>query len=139
MVYLTQSLASYREMIPDDKSDAVVNSMLANFSTKAFFALGDHDTAEWAANIVGKELQTFHGGSIGEGAFEPFSLAPQQRNFNSSFNSSYEYLLQPGQFMNGLRTGAKENRYQVDAILVRSGVCFSNGLPVMQVTFDQRR
>jgi hypothetical protein len=139
MVYICQSLNSYRQALPGDKAEAGIESMLGNFSHKLFFALGDYDTAEWASNLCGKELRQFSGGGLQHGPSDPFSLFKEQPQFSSNFHESYEQVIQPSEFMNGLRTGSPVNRYKVDAVLVRSGVPFSNGLPFLDVTFDQRK
>jgi hypothetical protein len=84
-------------------------------------------------------LRQFAGGGLQHGPSDPFSLFHEQPQFNSSFSTTYDQVIQPSEFMNGLRTGSPVNRYKVDAVLVRSGVPFSNGLPILDVTFDQRK
>ena len=139
MVYICQSLNSYREALGGEKSEAAIQSMLANFGHKLFFSLGDYDTAEFASDLCGKELRQFSGGGLQHGPSDPFSMFREQPQFSSNFHESFEQVIQPSEFMNGLRTGSPVNRYQVDAVLVRSGVPFSNGLPFLDVTFDQRK
>ncbi len=139
MIYLCQGLNSYRQVLPGDKADAAVQSMLSNFGHKLFFALGDTDTAEFASNLCGKELRQFSGGGLQHGPCDPFSFFPEDPHYSSNFHEQYEQLIQPAEFMNGLRTGSPVNRYKVDTVLVRSGMPFSNGLPFLFVTFDQRK
>jgi len=139
MVYLCQSLNSYREVLPASKADAVIKAMMDNFSHKLFFAIGDSDTAEWASTLCGKELRQFTGGGVQHAAYDPMAFVQQPGGASSSFHEQYAEVIQPGEFMNGLRTGSKANRCKVDAILIRSGVPFSNGLPLLDVTFDQRK
>ncbi|HTU26448.1 MAG TPA: TraM recognition domain-containing protein [Pirellulales bacterium] len=137
MVYICQSLHNYRGELPGEKADSHLRAMLSNFSNRLFFALGDFETAEYAAELVGKELRAFVGGGVEAQPFE-FKWGRDPYKTSSSFNQSYEYVLQPSEFMNGHRTGSAANDFQVDAFLVRS-TPLSNGLPVIQVTFDQRR
>jgi hypothetical protein len=138
MVYICQGLNSYREALSGEKSDAVVEAMLSNFSHKLFFALGDHATARWAADHVGKELQQFAGGGVQYAPYEALSFLRGPSQTSSSYSEHFEDVIQPSSFMNGLRTGSPANDYLVDGILVRSGVPFANGLPYLYVTFDQR-
>jgi hypothetical protein len=137
MVYLSQSLHAYKALLPGEKSDAMVNALLANFGHKLFFALGDYETAEWAADLCGKELQTFRGGSVQLGNPQPLELFGSETQSSGSFHEQYEYIVRPEAFMNNLRTGGMENQRRVDAILTRSGVPFSNGYNVLPVTFTQ--
>jgi hypothetical protein len=139
MVYQCQSLNSYREVLPAAKADAIVNALLCDFGHKMFFTLGDYDSATWASHLCGRSLQMFQSGSINHAAFDPFALVREEGNYSSSFSTQYEQLVQPHEFMNGLRTGSRVNGYMVDAFLVRSGLPFSNGLNVLRVTFDQRK
>lgn len=139
MVYLCQSVNSYRQVLPGNKADAVINGLMDGFGHKLMFSLGDSDTAEWASRLCGKELRMFLGGSSQHAPYDPFAMFAQQGQFSSNFHEQYAEVIQPGEFMNGLRTGSPVNKYQVDAILIRSGVPFSNGLPLLDVTFDQRK
>jgi hypothetical protein len=136
MVYICQSLPAYKEALPGDKAEAATESMQANFGLKVIFSLGDHATAQWCSDLVGKELQQFGGGSVQNS--NEIRLMREHSHHSSSFNEHYEHILQPYSFMNGMRTGSPVNGYMVDAVLVRSGVPFSNGLPYLNVTFDQR-
>jgi hypothetical protein len=135
-IYISQSLASYQKALPD-KAEAVVESLLSNFSHKLMFAVGDYQTAEWAANLCGKELQILSGGSV---QHQPFNLFDENGNdsHSSSFHEQYEYLMRPEEFMSGFRTGSPVNDFKVDAVLLRAGKTFTNGLPLLRITFDQR-
>lgn len=139
IVYICQGLNNYREALPGDKAAAAIEAMLSNFSNKLFFSLGDYDTAQWASDLCGKELRLFSGGGLQYEPYDPFSAFQSAPHFSSSFHEAYEQLIQPAEFMNGKRTGARINRYKVDATLVRSAMTFSNGMPFMNVTFDQRK
>jgi hypothetical protein len=139
MIYLTQSLAAYRDVLPGERAEASIKALLSCFSQKVFFALSCHETAEWAAKLVGQEMRATFGGSTATGDFDPFAMIPDRSKVTSSFNQSWEHVIRPERFMSGLRTGSPVNDYQVDAFVVRFGGLFSNRLPVIQATFDQRR
>ncbi len=120
MVYICQSLANYEKSLPSDKAEATVESLLANFSHKVFFALGDSKTAKWAAELCGSELQLLGGGSV---SHAPFSVGSPEKDggHSSSFQEQYQYAVRPEEFMVGMRTGSPANDYMVDGIVVRSG------------------
>lgn len=138
MVYICQSIESYRHALPGEKSKSAVEAMLSNFSQKLIFSLGDSTTAQWAADLCGKELRFFTSGSVQHPEYEPLRLFPKPALYTSSFSEQFEYLIQPASFMSGMRTGGPANRYLVDALLIRPGALFSNGYPVTQVIFNQR-
>lgn len=137
MVYLTQSRHSFYSVLKGQSGKAEADALLSNFSTKIFHALGDVETAEWASSLVGRERQTFHGGST----------PPEQGlmgllcgigNHTASFSEQFESILQPIEFMRGLRTGGQSNSLMCDAIVVRSGATFASGANWMKVAFSQR-
>lgn len=139
MVYLTQSLASYRDVLPGDQADASIKALLGNFTLKAFFALGDHDTAKWAADLVGQELRMLASTSTTEAEFNFFEIFPERPKVTNGFSESWEHIVRPEEFMSGLRTGSRVHKYQVDAMVIRFGGKFANGHPVIKATFDQRK
>ena len=64
MVFLTQSLHSYYAALKGQTGRHQADMLLTNFHTKIFHAVGDVKTAEWAAGLIGKSLQTFVGSSM---------------------------------------------------------------------------
>ena len=136
MIYLCQSLDAFHAVMPGEKGKSSIEAMLANFSHRLIFALGDMTTATWAAELCGKVLQLFSGGGTQFGELKPFSQ--DRPTYSSSINEQYAYLIQPGRFLNGFRTGGPGNGFIVDALLMRSGEAFSNGHPIIKVAFDQR-
>ena len=137
MVVLSQSLASYYAALKGDAGRYQADALLPNFSTKIFHALGDAKTAEWAAGLLGKSLQTFVGLSMGpvENATEAVS---GRARVTTSTNQQYQLVLQENIFMNGLRTGGEANGLLCDAIVIRSGEPFSNQQNWLWVSFHQK-
>jgi type IV secretory pathway TraG/TraD family ATPase VirD4 len=136
MVAISQSLESFREVLPGDKGRSSVEALLSNFGHKLFFALGDSTTANWAAELVGKEMKLFSGGGTQHSTYSPFAI--DDPHYSTSYNEQYAHIIEPSRFLNGFRTGGPLHDFTVDALLLRSGEAFSNGLPIVPVAFDQR-
>ncbi len=137
MVFLSQSLHSYYAALPGTAGRHQADALLTNFHQKVFHALGDVETAQYASNLVGRELQTFIGGSLPppENLWETVMGRSQ---YKGSFSQHYEDIVQSNVFMNGLRTGGRANGYLCDAVVVRSGEPFSTGQNWLWTTFSQR-
>lgn len=137
MVVLSQSLASYYAALKGDAGRHQADALLPNFSTKIFHALGDAKTADWAAGLLGKSLQTFVGMSMGPVENATEEIRGRSR-VTTSTNEHYESILQTNVFMNGLRTGGEANGLLCDAIVIRSGEPFSNKQNWLCVQFSQK-
>ena len=137
LVFLSQSLGSFNAAYAGDTGKYKAQVLLSNFKHKVLHAVGDAETATWAADLLGKKLETFIGGST-QPPEDVWDSVMGAGKFSGSFNSHYEYVLQPRVFMNGLRTGGKQNGYACDAVVIRSGEPFSNGQNYLQVAFSQR-
>jgi hypothetical protein len=137
MVFLTQSLHSYYSALPGQAGKHQADALLTNFGHKIFHALGDEQTAEYAAGLIGRSLQTFVGASMAPlgSLYDEFTGRTQM---TTSTSEHFEYILQPNRFMNGLRTGGRINDLICDAIVVRSGRPFACGQNWIQVPFRQR-
>ncbi len=59
-------------------------------------------------------------------------------SYTGNFSESYEQILQNNVFTSGLRTGGPENQFLTDAIVIRSGMPFSNGQSFLRCTFNQK-
>jgi type IV secretory pathway TraG/TraD family ATPase VirD4 len=137
LICLTQSLhAFYSAMKGGHTGEHMADSLLTNFGTKIFCAVGDDRTANYGSTLAGRTLRTFVGGSenqrmsVGDALFgNPV--------FSGSFNQHFEQVLQNRQFMTGLRTGGPPD-YVVDGFVLRAGMPFSNGEPYLKVAFSQR-
>lgn len=137
MVYLSQSLHSYYRALPGEAGRHQVDALLTNFQHKIVHALGDVDTAQYASGLIGRELQTFIGGSIAPQE-DLWNTVLGNTRFGGNFSQHYEDVLQSNVFMNGLRTGGKANRFLCDSIIVRSGEPFTSGLNWLWAVFKQR-
>jgi type IV secretory pathway TraG/TraD family ATPase VirD4 len=137
MVYLTQSLHSYYSALKGEAGRHQADALLSNFHHKLFHALGDAQTAEWAATLVGRSLQTFVGGSSQDDG-DLFASMSGQNSYTGSFSEHYEQILQNNSFLTGLRTGGPDCGFLADAILIRSGMPFSSGDSFLHCTFSQR-
>jgi len=137
LVFLTQSLHSYYGALRGQTGRHQADALLTNFGTKIFHAVGDVQTAEWAAGLIGKSLQTFIGSSM-----SPMDSIGQELTGGSKVTTStsehFEAILQSNVFMNGLKTGGNENGLLCDAIVIRSGKPFSNGQNWLLCTFSQK-
>ena len=65
-VYLTQNLPGLYHYIGGPRPEHTVDSLLGNFQTKIFHANSDFKTNQWAADMIGKNLQLRRNGSIGD-------------------------------------------------------------------------
>jgi type IV secretory pathway TraG/TraD family ATPase VirD4 len=137
VIFLTQSLASYYGALKGEGGRHQADALLSNFNHKLLHALGDVQTAEWAASLVGRSLQTFVGGSTQDQG-DMFDSMFGRSSYTGNFSEHYEQILQNNAFLSGLRTGGPDNGFLADAILVRSGMPFSNGASFIPCTFSQK-
>jgi hypothetical protein len=138
MIYLTQSIHSYYATLRGSTGRHQADALLTNFHHKIFHAVGDEHTANFAANLIGKSLQTFIGSSVGpiDSLSEEMWGTPK---VTTSTNEHYEMILQPNVFQNGLRTGGRASAYICDGIVVRSGEPFANGSSWLWCEFSQKQ
>jgi hypothetical protein len=138
MCVLSQSLASYYAALKGDAGRHQADSLLTNFHTKIFHALGDVKTAEWASGLLGKERQVFIGSSMApsENLYDDFM---GRSKATTATSEHYEAILQTNAFMNGMRTGGPGNGWTADAIVIRSGEPFSTGCNWLWRPFQQGR
>lgn len=149
IVAITQDLPTFYAQIGSQQK-AVADSIISKFGTKCFHSNTSEETNQAAADLVGKidiEQRTStrggglnSGGSVnvgGEGSGQGGGSG-RNRSDSTSISTRYDYALPPHYFSSELRTGAKKNRYKVDAILVRSGANYKHtGKHWMKATFQQ--
>lgn len=120
---------------------AQAESLLANFGTLIFHCNTCSRTNEFASGLIGKRLHTFANGSISNPTDDwPMATLGFQSGGQATggFSESFEYELQPSVFPL-LRTGGQHNRWEADAIVIKSGDVFrSTGQIYMPVTFKQK-
>jgi len=142
MVYLVQSRDSFYSALKGENGKHFANGLIGQFGHTVFHALGSSDDAEYASSLLGRRRETSYGGSVqpaGDCFDAAFGHLLGQSRVQASFNESWQPVLQPTVFMNGLRCGGKENQGLVDAIVVRSGEPFANGENWIYSTFQQKR
>ena len=138
MIACSQSKSSFYANMGGDAAEAQVDAMLNNFSHKIIHALGDVQTAEWASQLRGSEMQYSLGGS--ETPSE--SLLDEllgHRIWSGSLSETMRPVMEPRTFMHGFRTGGRHNGYLCDAIVIRSGEPFnSTGTNMLRLAFTQK-
>lgn len=136
MVMLSQSLSGFYSAMPGEVGEHQTLSLLAGFSHTIVHAT-DPISAEWAAGKLGKQRETFFGGSLQpSGDFYDELFGPSR--ITGSYSDHYEPVLQERVFMNGLRTGGRANDFICDAIVIRSGEPFANGANWLWREFSQK-
>lgn len=143
-VLLTQNVSGvYAALGGGDKGRAEADAIFANCNTKIMHSNSCHLTNEWAANVIGKRLQTMHSGNTQHAPVDPTwgmlgldSMGRQQVS-SSGFSESYQFDCQPRVFTR-LRTGGPANDFCVDGIWVQSGRIFrASDKAWLRVTFKQ--
>lgn len=138
MVYLSQSLPGYYAALGGERGRQSVDALLTNFGTKIFHALGDLETAQWASGLVGRSLQTFTGGSMGQQDDGVYDTLMGRGRYQANFSQSFESTLQVNAFLHGLRTGGPGSGYVCDAYVIRTGEPFASGQNWLRTGFHQR-
>ncbi len=136
MVYLTQSLHSYYSALKGRNGEHQTDGLLTNFGTKIFHQLGDARSAEYGASLIGKSLQTLVGSSMAP-VEDRWQELTGQSKITTSTSEHMDYILQPREFLTGLRTGGPHNDYCADAIVIRSEP-FADGQNFKVIAFSQR-
>jgi len=136
MVTLAQSVPSFYAALPGEKGEHQAQALLANF-THAVVHTCDPVTAQWASSRLGQELQVDISGSE-DNRTGLYDQMMGNGGFRASFSEHMRNILEPAVFMNNLRSGGPENGFIADAIVLKSGMPFSNGQNWLPVSFSQR-
>jgi hypothetical protein len=133
-VMMTQSLHSLFATLSGSRGNEQALSLVSQFGTRIFHALGSAKDAEFASKLIGEERQQYMGGSFSppESAFD---VMMGTAKYSSSFSEHRAPVIEPAVFMNGMRCGGK-NRL-VDGIVVKNGEKFKDGRSYKLVTFRQ--
>jgi hypothetical protein len=119
-VYLTQSYPTLMGAFgagPDGR--ALTDSLLGNLGTKVFHSNSDTETNRFAAELVGRRLQSLRshgsGTSLGLGGHASFSSSS-----NRGASEHMDLEIQPMEF-SALRKGGPENAHAADALVFQNG------------------
>ena len=146
---LTQDLPKLYAQLGHNKRD-LVEAVIATFGTRIYHCNTCRQTNQHAAETIGK-MQRYNtsrntswgsnsGGSLNQHEESGGSGAGDGRSqsYSEGVQSYRDFVIPPEYFAKELRTGAKKNRYFVDAILVRNGRNFkATGEHWMKVTYRQ--
>jgi hypothetical protein len=122
-VFITQNISNYYAMLGGQKPEVRVDSLLGNLCTKIFHANNDAVTNEWASKTIGRDFQSISGLSLGQ----------DQR---MSLNKQLLNQVEPIKFTT-LKSGGKQNGFQVDSIITVAGRVWSDGKNYIETTFSQ--
>lgn len=130
-VYLTQNISNYLSVMGSGgDAKAKVDSLLGNLSTKIFHSNMDAETNEYASRLIGNDLIALESGSHQRSVF----------GFNDSKSLSYgmQFLpqIKPKEFTI-LKTGGARNEYRVNAVMIVSGLVWSDNKNYKRVSFVQ--
>jgi len=140
-VYLTQNINNYFTAYSGESGEAQVKSLLGNLATHIVHCLGDSDTAEYMATLIGHSKQWFSNGSI---SHQPFDMTAEffgQRSSQASggYSEQMDFEVQPAELVR-LATGGPKNNFLVLALIWRGGQPFSStGRCYLWTSFDQRK
>jgi hypothetical protein len=140
-VLMTQNISNlYAVMGGGEKSKSMVDSIAGTLNTKIFHSNSDSVTNLWMADHVGRDRQLLCNSSISQPWDNSISsaLGFTRSNINSGVSEVYEYEVQPSAATE-LRNGGPANRWEVDAIVCCSGMCFhATGRPYLFCIFKQK-
>ena len=137
LVYLTQSVSSFYAAMKGDCGRHQADALLANFSHVIAHSC-DPVSAKWLSSKLGQRKEMLYGGSsspMGDGGVADALWGRSQ--CTGSFSENYHPFVQEREFMVG-RTGGPSNRFIADAIVIKSGESFSNGMNYLRVAFSQK-
>lgn len=138
MVYLAQSRDSFYSALKGEDGKHFANTLIGMFHHKIFHALGSAEDAEYASSLLGQHRESLFSASA-HPSEDIFDAVWGRGQVHGSFSESYQPVVQPNVFMNGLRCGGRENKGLVDAIVIRSGEPFeSSGENFIFTTFQQK-
>jgi len=123
-VFLSQNLSNYYVAIGGSNPRPKADSLLGNLSTKIYHANNDSVTNQWAAETIGKATMHLSGVSIG-------------KHDSTTLNQHINYQIEPREFTM-LKSGGKDNNFEVEGIMTLAGRRWSNERNFYQVIFPQR-
>jgi hypothetical protein len=139
-VYLTQNLNNYLTAYQGPSGHAEAKSLLGNLTTHIVHALGDSDTAQFVADLIGRSKQWFSNGNVTHSPYHPIEdfFGQEQGQYSGGYSETMEYEVQPAQ-LSRMRTGGPPNRFVVDALVWRGGQPFrTTGRSYLWTAFNQK-
>ena len=123
-LYVTQNIDNVIMMMGENSPESRAKSLCGNLSTKIFCANSNYATNRWASDMIGSHFVDTESTTI-DGA-----------STKRSYNQSMQPKVPLSHFMT-LKTGRKENNYEVEAIGIQTGRTWSNGSNFQELTFSQ--
>ncbi len=119
-VYLTQSYPSLAAALGSgSEARTLTDTLIGNLGTKIFHANSDRETNQFAAELVGKRVQTLRNfgssSSLSLGAHPTLGAGSSRGR-----TESVDYEIQPMEFST-LRKGGPENNHCADALVFQNG------------------
>jgi type IV secretory pathway TraG/TraD family ATPase VirD4 len=116
-VYLTQNLPNFAlHFGGGEKGNLRFKALAGNLGTKFFHANSDVETNDYAADLVGKDLQWVQ--SQGKSSGENYS-------FNEGSSQVLLHLIQPSDFTRQ-KTGGPLNHFEIQTVVHRQGIPFES-------------
>jgi hypothetical protein len=139
-VMLSQNISNFYAVLGGEQAGkAKADSLFGNLNLKIFHMNGDSVTNTWAAELIGRSRQLLANSNSTNDPTDPFSGA---LGIGTSHNSAgvsevFEFEVQPSVFTT-FRTGGRENRWLVDALIFAAGSRFkASGRPYFFCSFSQ--
>lgn len=125
-VLTTQSIngiiAAMGKQSPTEKA----KGLLSNLQTKIFCSNACLETNRWSSELAGQE------------DVDTVSMSTRENGANGrTYNQSKRAIIPP-EYFGKLKTGRRENNYQVEAIVFKTGKIWRTGRNVMKAVFNQR-
>jgi hypothetical protein len=141
-VYLTQNINNYFTAYQGESGQAQVKSLLGNLGTHVVHAIGDSDTANYIAELIGRRRIMMANGNFSHAPTHPvddwFGTSSGAGQASSGFSEIFEFALQPSE-LTRMRTGGPANKFLVDALVWRGGQPFrTTGKPYLWTAFSQK-
>ncbi len=127
-VYLTQNISNFYSVLGARGRDET-HAFLGNLTTKIFHANSDHNTNQYAADLISQQWSTVFNYSS--------SRSNDSANSSAGGSQNLQYKVLPGEFTT-LRKGGPQNRLEVDAIVYQGGRSWHiSGDTYMRAVFRQ--
>jgi len=138
MIALTQSLHAMYANMGGKGGEHLVDSLVTNYGQVVVHTLGDAQSANQFAALLGQRREIFVSTSISSDRPEAWDVLWGQAPASVSVNESYQNVLQPAVLLSGLRQGGPPDNI-VDGVVIRTGQPFNDtGENYLITSFKQR-